>query len=296
MTTVAVSETGEGVHIRWCYPDDDCEIDEEEEAEVEMTVSEGRGVTPLTTAGPKNAARRPFPQTPMAPLPYDAGSVIRTPVKKAKPLQRSPPRIGDKGIRCLYEKSGVLRELNSGARVVLRHPVGSSANLSREQVELLEKEREEEIIQVQVKKLLEQKQRLQEEEERISDSGYEDEMEVDVPTSLEREGTERTILISHGNLSDKELPSASASLEMESASGFCRGPNGELLDYQGRQMLGREGTLLMYPTHGSPRRIRREEAFLLSESWENIDHSSLNDQLPTRARFGREGTELQVVA
>ena len=292
MTTVAVSETGEGVHIRWYYPDDDLETDRDEEADVEMIVDEERGVTPPTSAGPSNAVRRPFPHTPMALQPYNAGSVILTPVKKAKPLQRSPQRIGDKGIRCLHEKGGVLRELNGGFRVVLRHPVGSSANLSREQVERLEEEREEQIVQFQVKKLLEQKRRLEEEEAQFSDSGYEDEMESDVSSlrrGLRREGT---ILISHDELSDTVLPTSQE--EIEGASGFFRGPNGELLDQHGRQMFGQEGTILVDSAFGSPRRIRREEAFLFSTS--SVDQSSsLNGYtsgLRRGARFGREGTEL----
>ena len=296
-TTIAVSETGEGIHIRWYYPDDDCEVDEDEDADVEMTIDEERGVTPSATAGPSDAVRRPFPQTPVAPHPYDPGSVILTPVKKARPLQRSPPRIGDKGIRCLYEKGGVLRELNGGVRVILRHPVGSTANLSREQVERLEKEREDKIVQVQVEKLLAEKQRREEEEESISDSGYEDEMEMDVPSfrrGLRREGTNGTILVSHDESTDI-LPPVSLE-EIESATNFFRGPNGELLDRHGRQMLGREGTILIDSTYGSPRRIRREAAFLVSR--ESVGHSSLNDRasdLPNglrRARFGPAGTEL----
>ena len=265
-TTIAVSETGEGIHIRWYYPEDDGEVDEDGGADVVMAVDEERGVTPSTTAGPSNAVRRPFPQTPMALHPYDAGSVIRTPVKKARPLQPSPPRIGDKGVRCLYEKGGVLRELNDGGvRVVLRHPVGSTANLSREQVERLENEREDEIVQVQVEKLLAAKRRIEEEEEHFSDSGYEDEMETDLP-GLGREGT---ILVSHD---DSIVPSR-----------VFRGPNGELLDHHGRQMLGQERTILVDSTYGSPRRIRREEAFLVSTE-------SLNGL--RRARLGPEGTEL----
>jgi hypothetical protein len=289
-TTIAVSETGQGIHIRWYYPDDGCEVDEDEDADVGMTVDEERGVTPPTTAGPSNAARRLFPQTPMAPQPYDAGSVIQTPVKKARPLQRSPPRIGDKGIRCLYEKGGVLRELNGGIRVVLRHPVGSTANLSREQVERLEEEREDKIVQVQVEKLLAEKQRIEEEEESFSDSGYEDEMEMDVPSIQRGLRMEGTILVSHNELSDIVPP---VSLEeIESASNFFRGPNGELLDRHGRQMLGREGTILIDSTYGSPRRIRREAAFLVSR--ESVDHSSLTSEANEwrRARFGPTGTEL----
>ena len=293
-TTIAVSETGQGIHIRWYYPDDDYVVVEDEDADVGMAVDEERGVTPPTTAGPSNAARRLFPQTPMAPQPYDAGSVIQTPVKKARPLQRSPPRIGDKGIRCLYEKGGVLRELNGGIRVVLRHPVGSTANLSREQVERLENQREDKIVQVQVEKLLAEKQRIEEEEESFSDSGYEDEMEMHVPSiqrGFGREGTNGTILVSHDELSDIVPPTS-----LENASNFFRGPNGELLDRHGRQMLGREGTILIDSTYGSPRRIRREAAFLVSR--ESVDHSSLNDctseanGCQRRARFGPTGTEL----
>ena len=259
LTSIAVSETGEGVHIRWYYPENDCEEDEDEEADVLMIVDEERGVTPPTTAGPSNAGRPIFPQTPMPLHSFDAGSVIRTPIKKARPLQRSP-RIGDKGVRCLYEQGGVLRELNGGVRIVLRHPVGSTANLSREQVERLEDEREERIFHVQVKKLLEQKQRIEEEEARFSDSGYEDEMETDPPSA----------------------PSASLE-DIESSTYFNRAPNGELLNRDSRQVPGEEGTIII--SSGSPRRIRREEAFLESSQ------SDCGNGF-CRARLGPQGTEI----
>jgi len=67
------------------------------------------------------------------------------------------------------------------------------------------------------------------------------------------------------------------------SSRVFRGPNRELLDHHGRQMLGQEGTILVDSTYGSPRRIRREEAFLVSTE-------SLNGL--RRARLGPEGTEL----
>lgn len=306
LTTVAVSETGQGIHVRWYYPEDDCEVDEDEyedagadaNVDMAMNVDEDRGVTPPTAAaGPSKGVRPPFPQTPMALQPYDAGSVILTPVKKAKPLQPSPPRIGDRGIRCLYEKGGVLRELNGGARIVIRHPVGSSANLSREQVERQEKEREEEIVRVQVEKLLAEKKRIVEEDERFSDSGYEDDMKTDTPSlprSLRREKTNDTILITHDDLSDAVPP---VSPEMETVSNVFRGPHGELLDRHGRQMFGREGTVLIDSTYTLPRRVAREEAFLVSSSIEHqssreLNHSASEVKVFCRPRFGPEGTEL----
>lgn len=296
MTTVAVSETGEGIHVRWYYPEDDYEVDEDKDVDIEMNVDEGRNATPPTMAGPSHTVRRPFPQTPLAPHPYDAGSVIQTPIKKARPLQRSPPRIGDKGVRCLYEQGGVLRELNGGARIVLRHPVGSTANLSREQVEQLEMEREEKIIRVQVEKLLAEKQRIEEEEKDFADSGYEDEMETEFSSfqpRLRRDETDETILVSHSELSDVVPPVPVE--ETDNVSGFFRGPNGELLDHSGRQMLGREGTILIDSTYAFPRRVMREEAFIVS--MESVDHSSLDDCASEanglcEARFGPEGTEL----
>lgn len=291
MTTIAVSETGEGVHVRWYYPEDDCEVDEDEDVDVEMSVDNERDVTPVATAGPSSVPRRPFPQTPMVPHPYDAGSVIQTPVKKARPLQRSPQRIGDKGIRCLYEKGGVLRELNGGARIVLSHPVGSIANLSREQVERLEEEREEKIIRVQVEKLLAEKQRIEKEEKYFSDRGYEDEMQTDLHSSqhsFRREGTDDTILISHSDLSDVVPP---VSLEeTDSALGFFRGPNGELFDRHGHQMFGREGTVLIDSTYALPRRVKREE--VSTEIADTSNHCASEAEGLRRARFGPEGTEL----
>ena len=293
LTTVAVTETGEGIHLRWHYFEDDREVDEDADIEM-MTIDEERGVTPIT-AGPSNAVRPPFPQTPMAPHPYDAGSVILTPVKKAKPLQRSPQRIGDKGIRCLYEKSGVLRDFNGEARIVLRHPMGSTTNLSRQQVERLEKEREDKIVQVQMEKLLSEKKR--EEPEHFADSGFGDDAETDassVQRGFQREGTGDTILISHSDLSGAVTPVSQE--ETENVSGVFRGPNGELLDHRGHQMLGPEGTILIDSGYASPRRIKRQETFLTLTEIEDssFNHCAREANGSYRPRFGPEGTELVI--
>jgi len=211
MTTVAVSETGEGVHLRWHYADDSEDIEVDEEATVQMIVDEpeSRGVTPVTHRP------GPFPHTPMPLHSFDAGSVIKTPVKKLRPLQASPPRIGDKGVRCLYENGGVLMDLNGGGpvRIVFHHPVGSAANLSREQVELLQKEQEDKIARAQIAKLLAEKERLMEEERAFSECGYENES---------------------ADFSDVETESAVSLTHDQTANGFRRarlGPEGtELID------------------------------------------------------------------
>ncbi|KAG9312646.1 hypothetical protein JVU11DRAFT_7062 [Chiua virens] len=118
-TSVALSETGKGIHVRWQYPsndnDGDAKAEEEDAAEVEMMVGEAHDiVTPSPTAARLLDAHRPltFPKTPIARDRYEPGSVVLTPVKKSKPLQPSPAfvDIGDAtSVRSLHGQDGVLR-------------------------------------------------------------------------------------------------------------------------------------------------------------------------------------------
>ncbi|KIK97610.1 hypothetical protein PAXRUDRAFT_824773 [Paxillus rubicundulus Ve08.2h10] len=157
-TSVVASKTRRCMDVRW-YNGDEEEAGEDQDTGVDMDVDGDveRDVTPAAIAGPSNHPQCQVLQTPIQLHSFDAGSVIRTPIKKAKPLQASPTRIGEKGINCLYEQGGAIRERNGAVRVMLPHALGSSANLSRDQVERLENEQESRIFHEQMKKLLAQK-------------------------------------------------------------------------------------------------------------------------------------------
>ncbi|KAF9226417.1 hypothetical protein BS17DRAFT_777231 [Gyrodon lividus] len=252
--------------------------------------------TPPPVAGPSNYAQHQVPQTPMQLHAFDAGSVVRTPVKKPKPLQASPTRIGDKGVNCLYEQGGVIRERDGAIRVVLHHALGSSANLSRDQVEQLEKEQESRIFHEQMKKMLAQKKQLEKEEERYSDSGYEEEMDTDEPLAERRvrtADTHGTILI---NRSEVEAAGPSIQWMQTKAPSFIRGPDGEMLDFQGRKMLGREGTILIDPNFVASRRARQPLQPAATDIINHLksDEGTSDFQTPRQLqrRFGPEGTEL----
>ncbi|KAF8839667.1 hypothetical protein BDN67DRAFT_740504 [Paxillus ammoniavirescens] len=302
-TSVATSKARRGMHVQWCDGDEeeagenqDEDVDMDVDAEVESNVTQ-RDVTPAPVAGTSNYPQRQVLQTPMQPHPFDAGSVIRTPIKKTKPLQASPTRIGDKGINCLYEQGGVIRERNGTVRVTLPHALGSSANLSRDQVEQLENEQESRIFHEQMEKLLVQKKQLEEENENHSDSGYEDEMvtgELPVQRRVRTADTNGTIIM---NRSEVEGAMPRLRQTQTRTPQIIRGPNGELLDHGGRQMLGREGTILVDPNFAPPRRVRQP---VQPTPTEIINHLVPNEiaggsQAPRqlqRRRLGPEGTEL----
>ncbi|KAH7919315.1 hypothetical protein BV22DRAFT_970982, partial [Leucogyrophana mollusca] len=130
--TVTYSATGEGTHMRWKYPEPEqqrqaspalTQIDEDAEGDSMMTPPPG---------GPGW-----MPQTPVNQLPFDAGSVLRTPMKR--PLQRSPDRIGFKGID-FWRGNGVLHgkmevdKASGSIRYIPARPPGEGADLSRDQV------------------------------------------------------------------------------------------------------------------------------------------------------------------
>ncbi|KIJ61466.1 hypothetical protein HYDPIDRAFT_115945 [Hydnomerulius pinastri MD-312] len=244
---------------------DEMEGVDSDDMNIDYEPTEERAFTPPPVAGPSSSGGHYVPHTPMPRLPFDAGSVILTPVKRGKPLQASPTRIGDKGIRCLYEQGGDVRGPEQAQfRLILPHPVGSSANLSREQVQQLERAQESRIFQEQIRKLLDQKRQLEaeeatfqeEEEEHYSDSGYEEEMDTDQSPVRRRvitANTNGTIFVNPG-----EVEGTARAQQMETRGpSFIRGPNGEMLDRQGRQMFGREGTVLVDSTFVLPRRLRQ---------------------------------------
>jgi hypothetical protein len=286
------------MHVQW-YDGDGEEAGEDQDADVDMDVDGEveRDITPAPVAGPSTYPQRQVLQTPIQLHSFDAGSVIRTPIKKAKPLQASPTRIGDKGINCLYEQGGVIRERNGTVRVMLPHALGSSANLSRDQVEQLENEQESRIFHEQMEKLLAQKKQLEEEDENYSDSGYEEDMvtgELPAQRRVRTADTNGTIII---NRSEVEGAMPRVRQTQTRAPHIIRGPNGEMLDRGGRQMLGREGTILVDPNFAPPRRVRQP---VQPTPTEIINHLIPNEiaggsQAPRqlqRRRLGPEGTEL----
>jgi len=85
-TCVIITPTasGLGAHTRWFYEED------EEDEEIDMDVDEeGDTVDDRMATPPPNTIKH-MPKTPIAQHTFDAGSVIRTPVKKQQPLQHSP--------------------------------------------------------------------------------------------------------------------------------------------------------------------------------------------------------------
>ncbi|KAG1884450.1 hypothetical protein F4604DRAFT_1488584, partial [Suillus subluteus] len=130
-TSVMITQTatGLGAHTRWIYPEQDTNNNEETGMDVD---EEGDATPPPSTT-------TCFPQTPMPQHAFDAGSVLRTPVKRPQPLQRSPERIGFKGINFWHNNSlgtRTVEQTSSGIRVryVLQRPVGSTTNLTKEQI------------------------------------------------------------------------------------------------------------------------------------------------------------------
>ncbi|KAG2108701.1 uncharacterized protein F5147DRAFT_694510 [Suillus discolor] len=230
-TSVMITQTatGLGAHTRWIYPEHDTNDNEEENG---MDVDEEGGATPppSTTAC--------FPQTPVTQHAFDAGSVLRTPVKRPQPLQRSPERIGFKGIDFWHNNSlgtRTVEQTSSGVRMryVLQRPVGSATNLTKEQILEHEFQRNHETFLTQVGQLL-----GHEEKERVVR-----EMNTTLPAAdgSAGVGTER-----HVHFVSSE-PSIFIE-EQEDISEFGVGPRGERLNSQGLPMLGAHGTVIVDPT------------------------------------------------
>lgn len=226
---ITQSATGLGAHTRWIYPEQDTNDNAEE---IGMDVDEEGDATPppsTTTC---------IPQTPMTQHAFDAGSVLRTPVKRPQPLQRSPERIGFKGIDFWHNNSlgtHILEQTSSGIRVryVLHRPVGSATNLTKEQILEREFQRNKETFLTQVGKLL-----GREEKERVAR-----ELNSTLPA---RDGSTGAGTGRHVHFASRE-PSIFIE-EEEEVSEFGIGPTGEKLSSQGLPMLGAHGTVIIDPT------------------------------------------------
>ncbi|KAG1803463.1 uncharacterized protein BJ212DRAFT_1395638 [Suillus subaureus] len=224
-TSVLITQTatGLGAHTRWIYPEQDTNNNEEETG---MDIDEEGNATPP----PSNTTC--FPQTPMTQHAFDAGSVLRTPVKRPQPLQRSPERIGFKGINFWHNNS---LGTSSGIRVryVLQRPVGSATNLTKEQILEHEFQRNHETFLTQVGNLL-----GSEEKERVAR-----EMNSTLPAVDTSAGA--------GTARHVHFVSPERSIfieEEEEVSEFGVGPTGERLNSQGLPILGAHGTVMIDPT------------------------------------------------
>ncbi|KAG1836292.1 hypothetical protein DFJ58DRAFT_818986 [Suillus subalutaceus] len=229
-TSVMITQTatGLGAHTRWIYPEQDTNNNEETGMDVD---EEGDATPPPSTM-------TCFPQTPMPQHAFDAGSVLRTPVKRPQPLQRSPERIGFKGINFWHKNSlgtRTVEQTSSGIRVryVLQRPVGSTTNLTKEEILEHEFQRNHETFLTQVGKLL-----GREEKERVAR-----EMNSILPVVDTSAGASTA---RHVHFASPE-PSIFIE-EEEDVSEFGVGPTGERLNSQGLPMLGAHGTVMIDPT------------------------------------------------
>ncbi|KAH7905607.1 hypothetical protein BJ138DRAFT_979677, partial [Hygrophoropsis aurantiaca] len=133
--TITYSATGEGTHLRWNYPEPQHREASPALTEIEEQMDEDADGDTMMTPPPCGAGW--MPQTPMNQIPFDAGSVLRTPMKKT--LQRSPDRIGFKGID-FWRGSGVLHgkmEVDKATGSIRYIPVrtpGAGADMTREEV------------------------------------------------------------------------------------------------------------------------------------------------------------------
>ncbi|KAG1735610.1 uncharacterized protein EDB91DRAFT_1144311 [Suillus paluster] len=232
-TSVIITPTanGLGAHTRWIYPEHEENQDEGESA---MDVDEEGDVTP-----PSSTVTR-LPQTPMAQHTFDAGSVLRTPVKRPQPLQRSPERIGFRGIDFWRGNSlgtRIVEPTGSGIcmRYVLQRPVGSVTNLTKEQILEGEFQRNHETFLTQVERLLGSDER-----ERVAR-----EMNSTLPAA------DGSILVGAGTSRHVHFASPEPTIfieEEEDVSEFGVGPTGERLDLQGLPVLAEHGTIMIDPT------------------------------------------------
>ncbi|KAG2342729.1 hypothetical protein BDR05DRAFT_963957 [Suillus weaverae] len=230
-TSVMITQTatGLGAHTRWIYPEHDTNDNEEENG---MDVDEEGDATPPPSTTTS------FYQTPMTQHAFDAGSVLRTPVKRPQPLQRSPERIGFKGINFWHNNSlgtRTVEQTSSGihVRYVLQRPIGSVTNLTKEQILEHEFQKNHETFLTQVGKLL-----GQEEKERVAR-----EMNLTLPAAGGSAGA--------GTARHVHFASPEPSIfieEEEEVSEFGVGPTGERLNSQGLPMLGAHGTVIIDPT------------------------------------------------
>ncbi|KAG2068763.1 hypothetical protein BDR04DRAFT_1102658 [Suillus decipiens] len=230
-TSVMITQTatGLGAHTRWIYPEHDTNDNGEETS---MDVDEEGDATPSPST------TKCFPQTPMTQHAFDTGSVLRTPVKRPRPLQRSPERIGFKGIDFWHNNSPEVHTIEQTSsfirmRYVLQSPIDSVTNLTKEQILEYEFQRNQETFLTQVGKLLghEEKERVARELNSILPA-------VDASAGT---GTARQVHFAS--------PAPSISIEeKEDVSKFGVGPTGERLNSQGLPMLGPHETVIIDPT------------------------------------------------
>lgn len=226
---ISYTATGLGAHTRWIYPEQDTS-DNEEETGMDID-EEGDGTPPPS-------ATTCFPQTPLTQNTFDAGSVLRTPIKRPRPLQRSPERIGFTGIDFWHNNSlgtRTVEKTDSGIRMryVLQRPIGSTTNLTQKQISEHDFQRTQETFFTQVEKLL-----GREERDRVMR-----EMNATLPAT---DGS-----ASAGTAKRVHFASRKPSIfieEEEEVSESGVGPMGERLNSQGLPMLGAHGTVIIDPT------------------------------------------------
>ncbi|KAI6121968.1 hypothetical protein F5141DRAFT_1211597 [Pisolithus sp. B1] len=231
---VKYSDTGEGTHLVWDWSEANEESHTVDADEDDMDTDLG---TP-----PPSIPREP-PCTPQERRPYEAGSVLRTPVKRAK--QPNPPHFGDKGIHRIHELPGLHRGNNGNYRMILNHEVGSSVNLSREEVEQLRAVEDEKIFVAQLKKLMAEREAMG-----MGDRVWEEDATMDEPAPNRRvqtTGPDGTILLSGQPVHQPNHGKVHANTQAP-LSNHTTGPNGEICDRRGRRVLGPEGTVLIDPT------------------------------------------------
>lgn len=246
---VKYSATGEGVHLIWDWS-------EVEGREKSNAMDEYEDGMENDTGTPPPTAFKEALDTPQQQHPYDAGSVLRTPVKRARPLRPSPTRFGDRDIHSICEHPGLYREGNGDYRMILNHDVGSSVNLSREQVEQQQIMDDHKIFVIQLQKLMaETDATMREAAGPFSVDGCGDVTMGEVPTKrrVQTAGTSGTILLA-GEPVHRPNHRVQAGQTAESAS--ITGPNGERLDRYGHHMIGPKGTVLIDPTFCPKKRTR----------------------------------------
>lgn len=229
---VKYSDTGEGIHMVWDWSGIDENSPTSDEDDDTMD-------TDLGTPPPSTASKSIH--TPQQRHPYDAGSVLRTPVKRAKPLQPSPTRFGDKDVHCSHEYP---IGNNGNYRMILNHEVGSSVNLSREEVERLRVIEDEKIFFAQLEKLMAERSAMC-----LGDGVWEDATmdELSPKRRVQTAGPGGTILLSGEPVHQPNHGKVRAN-NQALLSNYKTGSNGELRDRRGRPVLGPEGTVFIDPT------------------------------------------------
>lgn len=239
---VKYSATGEGVHMIWDWS--------EVEGKNSNAMDEDEDEMESDMATPPPTALKEVWNTPQQQHPYDAGSVLRTPIKRAKPLHPSPTHFGNRGVHSAFHHPGLYQEGNGDYRMVLNHDVGSSVNLSKEQVEQQQVKDDHKIFVAQVQKMMAETDAVMREAVGL--------FPVDVPMNwvprkrrVQTAGPSGTIFLSGEPV---HQPNHRVQVGQTIEPDFTTGPNGERMDRHGRRMLGPEGTVLIDPTFCPKRR------------------------------------------